>query len=121
MYILHRMRYFRNDAFAFRYNPLKLMGFWLWIGKEIVVSSLAVTKVIFQRTIEVNPQLIELDVTGFDSLDQAVYGNSITLTPGTLALDVHDDRILVHSMLPQAAADLEAGEMQRRVARLRKR
>ena len=54
-------------------------------------------------------------------LDVAILGNSITLTPGTLTLDVYEGRLLVHALTPEGAESLRRGEMQRRVAALRKR
>ena len=45
-----------------------------------------------------------------------VYANSITLTPGTITLDVQDDKFLVHALTDEAAADLDSGEMDRRVS-----
>jgi multicomponent Na+:H+ antiporter subunit E len=46
-------------------------------------------------------------------------GNSITLTPGTLSMDVHEGVILVHSLTEAGAEDLMTGEMDRRVTGLR--
>ena len=118
LYILQRMGYFANETFAFRYSP-RLLGFWGWLGKEIVISSLTVTRIVLQRKIAVEPKLVELDATELDALDQALLGNSITLTPGTLTLDVYDDRILVHAITDAIAADLREGSMMRRVIALK--
>jgi multicomponent Na+:H+ antiporter subunit E len=43
------------------------------------------------------------------------YANSITLTPGTVSVDVDGDNILVHAISIEAAADVERGDMNRRV------
>ena len=118
MYVLQRMGYFGNETFAFRYSP-RLLGFWAWLGKEVVVSSLEVARVVLAPRIDVQPQTVKLDVSDLDPVDQALLGNSITLTPGTLTLDVHDGGMLVHALTAQGAAGLAAGEMQRRVAALR--
>jgi len=45
-------------------------------------------------------------------------GNSITLTPGTLTLDVHQGVLKVHALKESGARDLLSGEMNRRVAGL---
>ena len=118
LYILKRMGYFANETFAFRYSP-RLLGFWVWLGKEIVVSSLQVTRAVLSWQLKFAPQTVELDVTEVDALDQALLGNSITLTPGTLTLDVHEDRLLVHTLNPEVAEALKEGEMLRRVIELR--
>jgi len=119
LYVIHRMGYFVNETFAFRYSP-RLLGFWAWLGKEIVVSSIEVTRIVLRRQIAVEPRIVTIDVSELDALDQTVLGNSITLTPGTLTLDVFDDCITVHALTANGAAALEEGEMLRRVAALRK-
>jgi len=117
--LARRMGYFDNDVFALNYN-LRLIGFWGWISREIVTSSLQVARVVLARRVRVSPQLVVLDVKSLCEVDQALLGNSITLTPGTLTLDVYDNRITVHVLTQKGADDLLAGEMQRRVEALRK-
>ena len=46
--------------------------------------------------------------------------NSITLTPGTITVDVQDDLFLVHCLDATYAQGIEDSEMQRRIARLEK-
>ena len=120
LYIVGRMYYLSEGTFVFHFR-FALLRFWAWLGREIVASSLEVARVVLRRELKVDPRVVALDATGLDRLDQAILGNSITLTPGTLTLDVHDGRLLVHALTPEAAEALEAGEMQRRVKALRSR
>jgi len=120
VWIVRRMGYFDDETFAFHYN-WRLLGFWAWLGGEVVKSSIEVTRVVLGRRIDVEPQMVDIDGSALGPVDQALLGNSITLTPGTLTLDVHDGRLLVHALTPNGAAALRDGEMQRRVAALRKR
>ena len=117
VYIVKRMGYFDTQVFAFRYN-LRLVGFWAWLLREIVKSSIEVTRVVLSPRIRLNHQIVELTAADLDLVDQALLGNSITLTPGTLTLDVHEGRLLVHALTPSAAQALLDGEMKRRVAAL---
>ena len=118
LYLVHRMGSFDRDAFVFRYN-LRLLGFWAWLSREIVKSSIEVARAVLQRTMNLKPEIVTLDASDLDPLDQALLGNSLTLTPGTLTLDVHEGRLLVHALTPDGAATLKEGEMQRRVNALR--
>ena len=120
IWIVRRMGYFDDDTFAFHYD-WRLLGFWAWLGGEVVKSSVEVAQVVLRRRIDVEPQVVDIDGSALGPVDQALLGNSITLTPGTLTLDVHEGRLLVHALTPNGAAALRDGEMQRRVAALRKR
>jgi len=119
VYIVHRMGHFRDATLAVQYSP-RLIGFWAWLGKEIVVSSIDVTRIVLSKNLRVSPQTLALDVKDLKPVDQVLLANSITLTPGTLALDIYQDRLLVHALTKESAAGLAAGEMQRRVAALQK-
>ena len=120
IYVLHRMGYFSNETFAFRYS-YRLVGYWIWLGKEVVLSSIEVSRLVLSPRLNVDPRVVRINVSGLDLVDQALLGNSVTLTPGTLTLDVHEGNMLVHALTPKGAAALQAGEMQRRVGALSKR
>jgi len=62
--------------------------------------------------------VLEIKATSQHPVDQVILANSITLTPGTLALDLHEGVIKVHSLTEAAARDLVSGEMDRRVTRI---
>ena len=66
----------------------------------------------------ISPCLIRLRASQSTDLGQVIYANSITLTPGTITLDVRDDIILVHNLTDEMADDLLTNEMDRRVTQL---
>ena len=51
-------------------------------------------------------------------LGQVMYGNSITLTPGTVTLGINKDIITVHALTLSTAFDLKSGEMDRRITNI---
>lgn len=117
LYIARRMGYLDQYTFEVHYSS-GLLRFWAWLGREIVASSLEVARVVLRRDLRLEPRVVTLDATDLDRFGQALLGNSITLTPGTLTLDVHEGRLLVHALTPEGAAALKKGEMQRRVKAL---
>jgi multicomponent Na+:H+ antiporter subunit E len=118
VYLTGRMGYFDNDVFALRFG-VRLLSYWAWVAKEVVRSSIEVARVVLNPRLPISPQIVEIKATASHPVDQAILGNSITLTPGTLALDVHRGRIQVHCLTQASADDLLSGEMDRRVAALR--
>ncbi|HSN52482.1 MAG TPA: Na+/H+ antiporter subunit E [Woeseiaceae bacterium] len=120
VWIVRRMGYFDDETYAFHYD-WRLLGFWGWLGGEVVKSSIEVARIVLRPRIDVEPQVVTIDASSLGPVDQALLGNSITLTPGTLTLDVDEGRLLVHALTPNGAAALEGGEMQQRVAALRRR
>ena len=117
-WLVRRMGYFEGELFALRFS-LRLFRYWAWLGREIIRSSLEVTRAVLDPKLRISPRVVELKATSDHPFDQVVLGNSITLTPGTLAIDVHEGVIKVHTLTEEGARELLSGEMDRRVSGLR--
>lgn len=116
--LVYRMGYFRNKLFALRFS-FQLFGYWIWLSREILRSSLQVARIVLDPKLPISPTTIDIKSSSGHLVDQVILANSITLTPGTLALDVHEGVIKVHSLTEDGARDLASGEMDRRVDALR--
>ena len=119
IYVKHRMRYFKTEVFALRFGG-RLISYWLWLAKEVVKSSLDVARIVLSPSLPISPQVVTVKASSRHPVDQVILANSITLTPGTLALDVYNDEIIVHALTADGADELRRGEMDRRVSELRK-
>lgn len=119
LYVTHRMGYFDTDVFALRFGR-RLLGYWLWLAKEVFKSSIDVARIVINPRLPISPKVVKIKAGREHPVDQAILANSITLTPGTLALDVHNGEITVHTLTEAGADDLIKGEMNRRVAELRR-
>jgi multicomponent Na+:H+ antiporter subunit E len=89
-----------------------------WLFKEIVLSNFAVARVILDPKLPIHPRILRIPVSQKTDVAQVIYANSITLTPGTVTLDVREGKFLVHALTTDSAEGLLTGEMDRRVARL---
>lgn len=116
--IAHRMQLFDTDTFALRFTG-RLFLFWGWLGREIVRSSLQVTRAVLSPRLTISPTVAEFDSSCEHPLDLTILGNSITLTPGTLTLSIEGQHFIVHSLSEQGARDIIGGEMDQRVSKLR--
>ena len=90
-----------------------------WLVKEVVLANLDVAKRVLapRRTPDVSPRLFDVATSQRTDLGRVLYANSITLTPGTVSIQVHGDRITVHAIAEEVADALDKGEMDRRVTR----
>ena len=99
-------------------NPLGLrwIGYGPWLLWEIAKANWDVARIILKPSLPIKPRLMRIRASQKTDLAKVIYANSITLTPGTITLDVRDDKFLVHALSDEAAADLDTGEMDRRVS-----
>jgi multicomponent Na+:H+ antiporter subunit E len=88
-----------------------------WLLVEIVLSNLQVARIVLAPRLPVDPLVVRVPAPT-DDLAATVYANSITLTPGTVTLDVDEGEMIVHALSPAMAASVISGAMARRVARV---
>jgi multicomponent Na+:H+ antiporter subunit E len=110
----------RMDVVDHEGHPVHLkirltISYWLWLLKEIVISNIDVCRRILSPGMPISPIVIRIKSTQATGLGHVIYANSITLTPGTVSMNVDGDVIEVHALTGEGAANLEAGEMNRRV------
>ncbi|MEZ6016448.1 MAG: Na+/H+ antiporter subunit E [Planctomycetota bacterium] len=89
-----------------------------WLIGEIVKSNIAMFPVLLSKEPEIQPQVIKLPVGDSRALGQVTYANSITMTPGTVTLEVSENEVTVHALTDAAAAGLRSGAMERRALRV---
>jgi multicomponent Na+:H+ antiporter subunit E len=95
---------------------LRVLPYWLWLIKEIVKSGWQVSRIILDPKLPISPTLVEFKPTQRSSVGLVVHANSITLTPGTIAVEAHADRFLVHGLTRDGAAGTVGSEMDARVS-----
>ena len=93
------------------------LSYWPWLLVEIAKSAWDVTRIILNPRLPVSPILIRTRASQKTTVGVVTYANSITLTPGTISVDVARGEILVHALTREGAAGLQSGEMDRRVTR----
>ena len=114
-----RIGFFETPVYVLHVTH-RLPRFWLWLLAEIVRANLTVTRIVLSVRLPVSPCIVTIDASGLPAATQVVLANAITLTPGTLTLDVNRDRIEVHCLTEAAARDLGSLAMLERARRLEK-
>lgn len=101
----------------------QVVGFILFFLGELVIATLRVARVVIAPEINVRPAIIAVPLDVESSIEITLLANLITLTPGTLTLDVSTDRkvMYVHAMhvedVEQFRAEIKQG-FERRVRAL---
>jgi len=96
----------------------RLPKFFGWLIVKIIRSNIDVVRLIWLGNRAISPCSTRLPLGQKSDLGRVIYANAITLTPGTVAMDMDDDTVLVHALTREGIEDLQEGEMRRRVAEL---
>jgi multicomponent Na+:H+ antiporter subunit E len=110
----------RMDVIDHEGHPVQLtwriLLYWPWLLWEIAKANVEVARIIVDPKLPISPRVIRVRASQRSELGQVIYANSITLTPGTVSVDLQDGMIDVHCLTPGLAAGLAQGDMDRRVA-----
>ncbi|WP_411968719.1 Na+/H+ antiporter subunit E [Haloferax sp. YSSS75] len=80
----------------------------------VVRANLSLAAVLLDPRLPIDPAVVRIPAPR-GQLATALLANSITLTPGTLTLDVDGDELVVHTLTPATRDELLAGELARAV------
>ena len=117
LFIAHRMDVVDHESQPLHLT-LKIPGYLAWLTKEIILSNISVVKHIWLGNQTISPVLTTVKSSQKTDIGKVIYANSITLTPGTVAVDLVGDQITVHALSRENIEALDGGEMDRRICRL---
>ncbi len=116
-FIARRMDVVDHEYHALHFS-FKFPGYFFWFIKELILSNIAVVKCIWLGNNSISPTLTTLKATQKTEVGKVIYANCITMTPGTVTIELVGDQLLVHALQKETVAELNAGEMDRRITQL---
>ena len=103
--------------FVFGINPVKLVAYIVWLFWQLVLANIDVIRATVRPEIEIDPCVVRFRYQTDNPMAKVVLANSITLTPGTVTMNVTEDGVYeVHALTVGAADGLRSGDMQKKVA-----
>jgi len=85
---------------------------------EIVKANIDVAKIVLSKKMDIQPHFFKVPLHIHKDLNKVIYANAITLTPGTLSVDIEDDYILVHALTNAAASGIEGSILEKGIIEL---
>ena len=114
VFIAQRMDVIDHESVSLRLR-FGFIGYLAWLAKEIALANIAVAKIIISPSLPLSPLLFRVKTSQKTDVGRVTHANSITLTPGTVSVEVEDGDIIVHAIAGNLASDMAKGEMDRRV------
>ena len=98
-------------------SPLAALIYIPWLLYQIFLSSIQVTRLIWTGKTKVSPSIAKLPVSSVPENKKVLYANSITLTPGTLSVDLDEKEVTVHALESSSIEELKQGGMADKIAK----
>ena len=124
--IVHRLHIDDDEGVPIASLPL-LWRFWPWLTAEIVKANLEVMRQIVSPRLAISPQIFHFTPTQTTTTGLVTHANSITLTAGTVTVEIEEDgRFLVHALTRElgegaaatVGAERKEGEIGQRITAL---
>lgn len=97
---------------------LRYVGYYIWLAGRILQSGFHLSALILHPSLPIDPRMIRHKTELRENAGIVLLGNSITLTPGTITVEVNSDQLVVHAMDEAAAEDLKSLRFDKRIAGL---
>ena len=116
--IAHRMDVVDHEGYPVHLNLSRLIRYGVWLALQVIKSNVDVCRRIWTWPLAISPAVVRVHSSQKSKLGQVILANSITLTPGTVSINLWRNEIRVHALTRESAAELQAGEMDSRVSAL---
>ncbi len=95
---------------------IRFISYLPWLLYQIVLSNVDVAKRVLDPKMPIDPVMITFDSGLKTDLSRTILANSITLTPGTVTVDIDDNTFVIHALAKKLGDDLLEGAMEKKVA-----
>ncbi len=100
------LKLFTHKAFEF-ISPVWFMVYLYVLLKNLILSNIQISKRILRPDMKLSPAIVAVKTNLESDWKKLLLANSITLTPGTLTLDIKDDILFIHVIEYHEGADKE--------------
>ena len=97
---------------------VRFIAYLPWLIYQIVLANIDVAKRALSPRMPIDPRVVTFKTMLKSDVARTALANSITLTPGTVTIDIVDDVFYVHAIAKEPADDLLKGAMERRIAHI---
>jgi multicomponent Na+:H+ antiporter subunit E len=89
----------------------KVLRFFIFLWREIILANIDVVVRILKPGKTISPRLTNVPLPQKTDLGRVIYANAITLTPGTVSVQLDKETVAVHALAQETIDDLQTGRM----------
>jgi multicomponent Na+:H+ antiporter subunit E len=98
LWLVAQMRILDRDASPY-HRVAQLLIYLVWLIGQIIRANLSVVARVLGPRSAIDPAIVRIRTNARTDLSKALFANAITLTPGTVTVDVAGDRVVVHALV----------------------
>jgi len=117
-YLFHDLLFANVRVGDIRVVAARFIAYIPWLIQQILLANIHVVSLVLRRRMPIDPQVVKFKTKLETDISCVTLANSITLTPGTITMDIKDGVFYVHAVSQKVADELNAGDMEDRVAHI---
>lgn len=106
-----------SDFYSIK-SIIRLIQFLFVLVKEIIIANIQVAKIVLDQKMPIQSSFFHYPIQLKKPMNQVIYANAITLTPGTLTVDTKDDYFIIHALTDDAKNGLSGSALEKAANRL---
>jgi len=113
--------FFGSGKFHFRHITefIRFLLYIPWLLYQIILANIHVAYLVLHPKMPIEPSILTFETILKKDISLVTFANSITLTPGTITMDIQDGKyFVIHCISRKVADDLLSGEMERKISRI---
>ena len=117
-YLFHDLLFANVRVGDMRVVAARFIAYIPWLIQQILLANIHVVSLVVRRRMPIDPRVVTFKTKLETDISCVTLANSITLTPGTITMDIKDGVFYVHAVSQKVADELNAGDMEDRVAHI---
>jgi multicomponent Na+:H+ antiporter subunit E len=117
-YLFHDLLFVNVRVGDMRTVAWRFITYIPWLLYQIFMANLHVASLVVRRRMPIEPKVLTFKTKLETDVSRVTLANSITLTPGTITMDIQEGVFYVHALSKKVADELNAGEMEDRIAHI---
>ena len=113
LFLIYRMKIVDGETSPYG-SIFQTLSYFGWLFREIGKANAQVVRAVMKPDLEISPTLVKVPSDRATDIGKVMFANSITLTPGTVSVQMAEDHILVHALLSEMSEPDGFMEMQSR-------
>lgn len=97
----------------------RFLRYLVWLTQRILMAAWHIACVVLDPKLPLNPKLSRHKSILSGDKNLTIFGTSITLTPGTITVDIKDGEVLVHELDSDSAGDITSYAMEKEIAKIK--
>ena len=80
-----------------------ILPYMVWLTVEIGKANVLVAREVLRPRLRLSPKMIRVPAYQASDTGKTIFGNSVTLTPGTVTVDIDRDSLVIHALTEELA------------------